>query len=198
MTPLEAFRRYLAIKDHFKLKNYDILKTSILPVPESRFDKYRFKKFFERLASEYIDTNLIGYIVSNFVENGGLNLFEKQGKRIYNEYIARLKNFDYVFESELQDILLQSERLKRDPFECEENYSIIVQMYLGKKLSPETLIILNSFREFREAHDRAFQEDYLWQDISLLLVKYRPFVRVAHKLPYYKEIYNNILGNQEF
>jgi hypothetical protein len=197
MTPIEAFNKYVAIKKHFKDKEFDLTKVELgtIPVARAIFEKHKTRAFFEKLSREYKDTELIEYIVANMVDDQG-HLFNNFGKRIYRDYKSRINNLDYLFESQLQDIQLQSEKLKIQPFDCSRGYSVIMRMFLGQKVCPETLIILNRFANFKDEHDEVFKDDYLWEDISLLMVKYRPFVRVAHKLERYKEVYSSTLGDQ--
>ena len=93
----------------------------------------------------------------------------------------------------MHDILYQSEKLNKDPFDSSEGYSIILKMYLGSKISPETLVILNKFENFVDNHDANLKDDYLWEDVKLLIVKYQPFIRVAHKLETYESKFKTIL-----
>jgi hypothetical protein len=53
-----------------------------------------------------------------------------------------------------------------------------VKAYLGKKVSLETLVILEKILKFRESFDAKISETYIWPKVSLLIKKYEPFLEI--------------------
>jgi hypothetical protein len=54
----------------------------------------------------------------------------------------------------------------------------LVKAYLGKKVSLETLVILEKVLHYREKFDAKISETYIWPKVSLLIKKYEPFLEV--------------------
>jgi len=50
-------------------------------------------------------------------------------------------------------------------------------MLLGNKISLETVIILDKLLDFRYNVNTELLNDFIWNDLNLLIIKYRPFVR---------------------
>ena len=55
----------------------------------------------------------------------------------------------------------------------EDTHPLIFKMYMGREISLETLVMLDKLRPFVER----FNDDFVLDDVCLLVSKYRPFVR---------------------
>ena len=60
----------------------------------------------------------------------------------------------------------------------EGNHPKLVKAYLGKKISLETLVILEKVLEYRKQFDAKISETYVWPKVSLLIKKYEPFLDI--------------------
>ena len=49
---------------------------------------------------------------------------------------------------------------------------------MAKKISLETLVILDRLVRYRRVFDREIDESYIWPKVSMLIQKYEPFVKV--------------------
>jgi hypothetical protein len=56
------------------------------------------------------------------------------------------------------------------------NHPKLVKAYLGKKVSLETLVILEKILQYRKQFDAKISETYIWPKVSLLIKKYEPFL----------------------
>ena len=64
-------------------------------------------------------------------------------------------------------------------FNCDEGtHPKLLKAYLAKKISLETLVILDRLVRYRRVFDREIDESYIWPKVSMLIQKYEPFVKV--------------------
>ena len=72
-------------------------------------------------------------------------------------------------------------------FECGQgSHPRLLKQYLGKKISLETMVILDKVLSYKKNFDKAISETYIWPDISKRLKKYSPFVKIDVR--YYRQI----------
>ena len=55
---------------------------------------------------------------------------------------------------------------------------IILKKYLGKHISIETLVILNYINNYTDRLDRELKNDIIWPDVSRIIKKYQPFLKI--------------------
>jgi hypothetical protein len=64
-------------------------------------------------------------------------------------------------------------------FKCDQgSHPRLLKQYLGKKISLETMVILDKILHYKENFDKNISETYIWPDISKRLEKYSPFVKI--------------------
>jgi hypothetical protein len=62
-------------------------------------------------------------------------------------------------------------------FFIEDNeHPILLKEYLGKRISLETLIILDELVDFSKTWNKKLSEDYIWQDIKNMMNNYKRFL----------------------
>jgi hypothetical protein len=144
----------------------------------SAYEKRPDKWFFEKVAKEYTDRELIDFFVSNRLEdrNYVTQLLEDDAVANFTKYKARNQSLSYVFAQNL-DVVFKYGAKK--PFEIkDEEYPYIITAYLGKNVCPETMVILQDFIHFFEKFDDRFgQNDIIWTKVALKLRRYKPFVK---------------------
>ena len=180
MQPFEVYRLYMALKLHFTTESYDITKTKgAVKASETSFLKRRDVFLFRKLAQKFTKTEVINFFVANFItgdKHGGLFNFESQ--EIYDNWKNRKDKLSYMFSSDINRIFLEAEKYNQDPLKSYDNqHPIIIRMYLGNKISLETLIILDKLFDFKYTLNTELSNDFVWNDLRLLITKYRPFVR---------------------
>ena len=52
---------------------------------------------------------------------------------------------------------------------------------MGKKISLETLVILEKLLQYRQKFDKQIIDPYVWPEVSQLMRKYEPFLKVNIK-----------------
>lgn len=182
MEAYEVYRLYMALKLHFTTESYDITKTKgAVKSSESAFLKRRDVFLFRKLAKKFVTRQeIINYFVANFAEgdkNGGI--FNAESDDIYEKWKGRQDRLSYMFADDISRLLLEAEKLEQDPLVSYNNqHPILIKMLLGKKISLETVIILDKLLDFRYNVTTELLNDFIWNDLNLLIIKYRPFVRI--------------------
>lgn len=178
MTPYQAYTEYVALKNHFTQKKYDYvkyngkLKSTSQKTFEARNDKYLFAKLAKK-------KDVRGFLISNFIEYGakkwiGELINNEEADRIYNEWLKRNQSLSYVFKTEL-------EYLNRDfnsNFLCnDDSHPKLLKLYLSKKISLETLLILCDLTECIKMWNVKMASDLVWAEVEMKLTKYSCFFK---------------------
>ena len=182
MDALKAYRYYLALRMHFTTDRYDVIKhKGRIKVNQQSFLKH--ERMYQRLAKQYQDDEIVNFLVSNFVTGdkwGGV--FDAQANDNYLSWKKRMEALSYTFKSDMQKILQGLNLISFDEatvFSVQKNqHPYIIRAYLSKIISIETLVILNKLYNFCDKFDLEVEETFVWPDISRLIKKYSPFVRI--------------------
>lgn len=174
MTPFEAYKKYLAIKNHFT-STYDYFKyQGKMHVKgesfETRRDKYQFYKL-----SKHKDVE--NFLVSNFI-NRDLkwigDLFDEDSNQIYTDWTKRQEAITYFFSSDLNNLLtIFDDNIKV----VDGQHPHLLKLYNRKQISLETLIILNDIFDFFPYWNRRIDDSILWPEIYKKCIKYKPFLK---------------------
>ena len=185
--PFEVYKLYLALKLHFTKKDYDITKTKgAVRVKEETFLKRKDLTAIRKLARDYSRKEIIDLLVANFVSGekwGGL--FDIESKKRYDSWLARKNKREYIFEQDVAK--LQLEREKReivDIFSAKSGqHPLTMQLYFANIISIESLVILDKIFNYAVDLDDIFLSEY-----ALLIMKYRPFVKVTDNMKSVAEV----------
>ena len=191
MQPIDVYLMYCAMKAHFGKTDYDFVtyhgKTRI---KRDSFYKRKDRGFFVKISRKYkTEENVKNYFVSNFIKDGkgyvsnfsDENYEEWKDKRanFYNQFTLEIgpfvKNFNPIFVIK------------------DDEHPILLKEYLGKRVSLETLIILDELVEFTKTWNKKLSEDYIWQDIKKLMNNYKRFLTLD-KNKYRIQLLNLIEG----
>lgn len=180
MEAYEVYRLYMAIKLHFTTESYDlrVTKGSLRDCSKS-FAKRKDIMAFRKLGQKYSKKEIINFLVANFVQGnkyGGV--FDRESEEIYQDWINRRQRLGYMFTQDLITLFNETP-INEDPIlSSNGNHPMVVKLYLGKKISIETLIILDKLFDFRYSNDTLLENDFVWKEVSLLVRKYSMFVKV--------------------
>ena len=174
VSPFEAYRTYLALKQHFTRSNYDFFKyNGKVNVQQSSFevrkDKYQFYKL-----SKHKDP--INYLVSNFVFNDIKwvgDLFSEPSKDTYIKWQKYQQSITYNFTNELNKLLT---KFNDNFIVTNGQHPHLLKLYKTGEISLETLIILDDILGFTKHWNKQIEDTILWPSIYQKMVKYRPFV----------------------
>lgn len=197
MDEFSVYRFYLALKLHFTTDNYDVIKQQG-KVRATKKSLYKRKdiSFIKRIATTYNDEEVVNFLIANFVSGdrwGGL--FDQQAKETYLLWKKRIESLTYTFTKETEQCFQYAEdndiSFNSLIFDITNNtHPYIIRSYLGNSISIETIVILDQLFDFVSTYDNSLDDKIVWPDISRLIKKYTPFLKID------KEKYHAIIGNR--
>jgi hypothetical protein len=155
MTGFKAFRYYLALKLHFNNDKYNVFENKgNIKYSYENFNSRNDKQVFEKLARKFdTDKDLIQFLVANFAYGHDNMIFAiEEANEYYLEWQKRKQSITRIFKDDLNTIELESQKnaLSLDQiinFTLNE-YPSIIKLYLGKKISIESVSMLNDLLDF--------------------------------------------------
>ena len=176
MSPLETYQSYLALKLHFGGK-YDYFKYGgKTSASSSSFDKRKDKFKFVKLSRKLSDPQILEYYLANFIR--GKEWIGDFDQKNWLEHKKVNQSLEYVYENDIEKLLTLVEEFDILFRVGEGTHPKLVKAYLGKKVSLETLVILEKVLHYREQFDAKISETYIWPKVSLLIKKYEPFLEI--------------------
>lgn len=174
-----AYLLFLALRTHFTNAKYDFFQMhGKLRATKESYLKRNDKAFFEKVARDYNPEELKDFYIANFLKDKHYitEMVDDDAKEILTEYTRRRQSLSYNFTNELGNVFRHG--LTR-PFDIiEGEYPYIVSLYLGGRLSPEVMVVLNDFIKFSDKFDKYLGEnDPIWSKVALKLQKYKPFLK---------------------
>ena len=177
MTDYEAYQNYLAMKLHFG-GEYDFHKYNgkVSATMES-FDKRKDKYKFVRLSKKLSDPQILDYYLANFIR--GKEWIGDFDEKNWMNHKKIVQSLQYFYENDLEKLLTSSHNFDI-LFKCDNgNHPKLIKAYLGKKITLETLVILEKVLQYREAFDKDITEKFIWPKVSKLIKDYEPFMKVS-------------------
>ena len=201
LTPFNAYRLYTAYKLHFTT-SYDIIKYQgkIKAVTPASFDIRKDRFFFHKLAKKFDGEETYGnFLIANLIYNPKIwsgELVTEEAYSVYKEYQKRMESLSYTFKEELGNILDLEDDVRPDDFKelfivIKNDHPWMLKQYLAKKVSLETLLILNKCLGFMAYWDKVLGNDVFWPDISKLCKKYDVFLDID--IHYYRKIFKELI-----
>lgn len=191
--PFDAYKCYLSLKNHFTKDRYDYHKyCGKTRATVQSFYKRKDRFWFEKLARNKSDQEVIDFFLSNFVsctDPGKLWIGEmiREGEERYTLWKKRMQSLSYVFKQEMTSLLTENDL--NSLFVGNSTHPLILKMYLSGDISLETLVICDKILEYRNDFD-AKLTDPVWESVSLKMRKYSSFLNIntAHYKNILKEI----------
>jgi len=168
---------YCAMKAHFGKSDYDFVKfDGKSKVSRNSFWKRKDRSFFVKLSRKYKTSNEIkNYLVSNFVK-------ENKGwvGNFTDENYTQWKNMNIVekFEKDITPLLQNFDEGKFIFAVPESSHPKLLKEYLGKRVSLETMIILDELIEYSPKWNVHLKDDFMWEEINLLMNNYKKFLTI--------------------
>ena len=122
--PVDAYRQYLALKNHFTKDSYDYHKYC----GKSRATVQSFYKRKDRFWFERIE-----FFVSNFItctDPSKLWIGEmiREGEERYEQWKKRNQSLSYIFKEETQSLF--EDRKVEEVFDCSKGHPLILKKFL--------------------------------------------------------------------
>ena len=181
VSPFETYQHYLSLKNHFTNPKYDFFKYGAKTrASVTSFNKRKDKYWFEKTSRKYNDKEVVDFLVSNFTatdnpQNLWIGEIINSGERNYAEWTKRQQSLTYLFKEQSNELF--SESKLDDVFNCSKGHPPVLKMFLGGKISLETLVIYDKIFLFGNTFDKKLL-DPVWESVSLKLKKYSPFINI--------------------
>ena len=175
MNGLEAYRMYLAMRNHFKSKTYDFLRSPYSKAKPETYDRRKDKYFFVKLSRKYDEQQLVQFYLANFVQDNceWIGAMSSKGERNYQEYIKKIQSLSYVFKTDAEVMRETSETFDK-LFEGKPHPQLI-KLWLGGKITIESVVIMDKIFGFVE---KVSATDPVWETAKTKILKYKPLLKV--------------------
>tara|TARA_B100000579_G_scaffold56782_1_gene40491 strand:- start:390 stop:977 length:588 start_codon:yes stop_codon:yes gene_type:complete len=194
MMPLDAYKCYLAMKNHFTKDNYDYHKyAGKVRATREAFYKRKDRFWFEKFSRQKNDKEVVDFFVSNFVSTTDpstmwIGEMIKEGEDRYTDWKKKVQSLSYVFREEVNNLF--NDKKVDDVFDCSRGHPPILKSYLGGDTSLETMVICDRIFEYGKDFDERLK-DPVWETVSRKIKKYNPFLNI--NVPRYKKILKEII-----
>ena len=194
MMPADAYRCYLALKNHFTKDHYDYHKyRGKTRATNAAFYKRKDRFWFEKFARQKDDKEIVDFFVSNFIystDPGTMWIGEmiKEGEGRYQEWKKKTQSLSYIFKEEVENVF--DEQKVDDAFDCSKGHPPILKSYLGGDTSLETMVICDIIFGYGKDFDKRLN-DPVWETVSRKIKKYKPFLNI--NVPRYKKILKEVV-----
>ena len=181
MTPFDAYKQYLALKNHFSKQKYDYHKyAGKSRASVTSFNKRKDKYWFEKLSRQKSDEEIKNFFIANFVSADDPNSLWigsviRSGETCYLDWNKRQQSLQYFFTQESEELF--SDNKVDDVFDCSKGHPIVLKKFLSGKISIETLVIYDRIFLFGNNFDKKLL-DPIWESVSMKIKKYAPFLNI--------------------
>ena len=192
--PADAYRCYLALKNHFTKDKYDYHKyRGKVRATNEAFYKRKDRFWFEKFARQKDDKEIEEFFVSNFIystDPGTVWIGEmiKEGEGRYTEWKKKVQSLTYIFKEEASTIF--EDKKVDDMFDCSKGHPPILKSYLGGDISLESMVIYDRILGYGKDFDKRLK-DPVWETVSRKIKKYSPFLNID--VSRYKKILKEVI-----
>ncbi len=118
------------------------------------------------------------YILANLLEDPNMwigNMVDNpESEKTYTEWAKRQQALSHVFK---QDLKLLGDSFDSSLIVHEGQHPPLLSAYIGKRVSVESLIIINDLTQVFLYWDKRISDRLIWPNINTLCRKYEPFVK---------------------
>lgn len=182
LNPLECYRTYIALKNHFTQKKYDYHKyNGKVKASLQSFYKRKDRFWFEKISRTKSEEEIKNFFVANFVscddpQTLWIGEIIKNGEKNYKEWQKRIQSLSYTFKEELAEISSENDLISSFKI-IGSKHSRLIKKYLSGKVSLETMVILNKILNYKINYDKNLL-DPVWELTSMKIEKYSPFIHI--------------------
>jgi hypothetical protein len=181
VTPFEAYKSYLSLKNHFTKDSYDYHKyCGKSRATVKSFYGRRDRFWFEKVVRQKTDKEVVDFFVANFVscsdpQSLWIGEIMKEGETRYKEWQKKVQSLSYLFKEESQQIF--SQHKFEEVFDCSKSHPVLLKMFLSGKISLETMVIYDRIFLYGNNFDKKLK-DPVWESVSMKIKKYNPFLNI--------------------
>ncbi len=192
--PADAYRCYLALKNHFTKDHYDYIKyRGKTRASNAAFYKRKDRFWFEKFARQKNDKEIEEFFVSNFIYSTDpstvwIGEMIKEGEGRYQEWQKKVQSLTYVFKEETESVF--ENKKVDDMFDCSKGHPPILKIYLKGDISLESMVIYDRILGYGKDFDKRLK-DPVWETVSRKIKKYSPFLNID--VSRYKKILKEVI-----
>ena len=192
--PADAYRCYLALKNHFTKDHYDYIKyRGKTRASNQAFYKRKDRFWFEKFARQKSDKEVEEFFVANFTscadpESLWIGEMIKDGEGRYQDWQKKVQSLSYIFREESEKLFADNK--VDDVFNCSKGHPIVLKKFLGGNLSLESLVIYDIIFGYSKNFDKKLK-DPVWETVSRRVKKYSPFLNI--NVSRYKNILKEVV-----
>ena len=196
MMPFDAYKCYLAMKNHFTKDNYDYQKyRGKTRATHQAFYKRKDRFWFEKFSRQKTDQEIEEFFVANFTscsdpESLWIGEMIKEGEGRYQDWQKKVQSLSYVFKQEAEDLFMDNK--VDEVFDCSKGHPPILRKYLGGGISLESMVICDRIFGYGKNFDKDLN-DPVWETVSRRVKKYKPFLNI--NVQRYKKILKEVVTN---
>ena len=174
MNAFDAYKKYLALKQHFGQKGYDYVKYhGKVNATESSFQVRRDKYQFHKLSKH---EDLERFLVSNFIARDIKwvgDLLDETANDTYMNWLKYQQSITYNFTNEINKLLtnFQDNLIVKDG-----QHPSLLKQYRRGDVSIETILIIDDIVNFFPYWDKTIEDNVLWPSVRMKMLKYKPFL----------------------
>lgn len=175
MSALTAAKLFYAVRLHFNNKKYNAVKfkfkTGVSFVSDTEL------RTFHLLDKKY-KKEILQFYIPNLYENSCLWICDLLYDECHDVYIKHKRfqeSLSYNFKNELQWLWSQDINTL---IKIKKDLPVLMIYTLQKKISIDTLLMLESVLKFKDYWDKKLQDNIVWEDFSEKMIKYRAFMKI--------------------
>lgn len=182
----DAYKNYLAFKQHFTNPTFDYFKyEGRVNAKESTYQARNDFYFFEALARKLKEEEIKEYMLASFITSEDptkvwIGDIKRDGKNRWLVWQKQQQSITYTFEQDLGTMVDDMETKGysfNDLFGKLDSHPPLLKLLIKRNVSLETIIILDMILGFSKSWDAALI-DPLWESISFKIKKYKPFLSI--------------------
>ena len=179
--PYDAYREYLALKNHFTKDSYDYFKyNKKVRATIQSFYKRKDRMWFEKVSRQKSDQEVTDFFVANFVscpdpETLWIGEMIKEGEGRYKNWQKKIQSLSYLFKEESESLF--EENKFQDVFKCSKGHPVLLKKFLSGKISLETMVIYDKIFLYGNKFDEKLK-DPVWETVSRRIRKYNSFLNI--------------------
>ena len=182
MQPIDVYLTYCAMRAHFSSSSYDFSKyDGKTKVSRDSFWKRKDRIFFVKLSKKYEDKEIKEYLLANFVrdEKGCVGGFSD---RNFKERKNKMQRLTHLYQQEVTPLLSDFKTDGKYLFAVpKDSHPKLLKEYLGKRVSAETMVILDKIMDYSSKWDVQMEDDMIWTKVKTLLNNYKKLLTFDKK-----------------
>ena len=182
VTPIETYKTYISLKNHFTKLDYDYLKyNGKVRAGEKSFYSRKDRFWFEKLSRQKKDKEIVDFFVANFSsaedpQSLWIGEIIKSGNDTYMNWMKKIQALSYHFKSDIENVF-SSQDFNKMFLITGSKHPLILKEFLKSNISLETLVILDKILGFKNNFDKKLN-DPIWNSVSMKIQKYSPLLNI--------------------